>query len=53
MTYLSVTLALIFAMLALILWGLALPLLGLLKVINGATAGLIRASKRLLNRRPA
>ncbi|MDE2467965.1 MAG: hypothetical protein KGL35_04300 [Bradyrhizobium sp.] len=48
MTYLYVTIALIFAMLALVLWGLALPLLGLLKIINGASAGLVLMARRLL-----
>ena len=48
MTYLYVTIAMIMAMLALILWGLALPLIGLLKVVNGASAGLVLMARRLL-----
>lgn len=48
MTYLSVTFAMILALLAIVLWGIAGVLLGLLKIVNGAADVLVRASKRLL-----
>ena len=48
MTYFSVTFAMILAMIALILWGLVLPMIGLLKAMNEAASGLMRLSKRML-----
>lgn len=48
LSYLSIAGALLIAMFALILWGISLPLVGVLKIITLGMNALVRISRKLL-----